>query len=328
MENILEVKNISVVFKIGGSLFTKPQKLKAVQNISFNLEKGKTLGIVGESGCGKSTLGRAILKLQKINSGEIIFDGMKTSNLSKIELLEFRRNIQIIFQDPLASLNPRMTVGQIIAEPLKSFSKELTKKQRIGKVLEIMKEVGLLPEMLNRYPHEFSGGQAQRIGIARALISKPKLIVCDEPVSALDVSIQAQIINLLKSLQKKHNISLIFISHDLSVVNHISDKIAVLYLGKIIEFAKKNDFYKKPKHPYSKALLSAAPIPAPRIAKKRKYKPLKGELPSPINPPSGCAFRTRCELADSNCAIPSDKFELEDSGNNHLVACPKIISNN
>ncbi|MFV0431921.1 MAG: ABC transporter ATP-binding protein [Alphaproteobacteria bacterium] len=320
-DSLLKVENVSVEFKvpIGGGIFQKMGKLRAVRDVSFDLKAGETLGIVGESGCGKSTLGRAVLQLLHGYKGTVTFEGRNLKELSKPELRDMRKDMQIIFQDPLASLNPRMTIGQTIAEPLKSFAPHLSKAERTERVLELMSEVGLLPEMLNRYPHEFSGGQAQRIGIARALISEPKLIICDEPVSALDVSIQAQIINLLQDLQKKRNLALIFISHDLSVVYHISTNIAVLYLGKVIEYADKEELYNNSKHPYSRSLLSAVPVPDPELAKKRRRIKLEGELPSPINPPSGCAFRTRCAYATDLCTKEAPL--LDEASPHHQVAC-------
>ncbi len=319
---ILKVKNVTTSFNIPTSgFFTKDLTLHAVRDVSFELNEGETLGIVGESGCGKSTLGKTILQLLNDHyQGSITFEGKKLGDLSAKELFEMRREMQVIFQDPLASLDPRMTVGQIIAEPLRSFAPDLNKAQRQEKVLKVMDEVGLLSEMLNRYPHEFSGGQAQRIGIARALISEPRLIICDEPVSALDVSIQAQIINLLMRLQKDRNLTLLFISHDLSVIHHISTKIMVLYLGRIVEIADKHDLYNHPKHPYTQALLSAAPIPDPKVAKVRQHIKLTGELPSPINPPAGCAFRTRCLYAQDACADTTPPLE-EGPVKDHQIAC-------
>lgn len=318
---LLNVTDLTVEFKVpvGDGLFGKTGILKAVSDVSFTLNAGETLGIVGESGCGKSTLGRAVLQLLHDYKGAVVFEGRNLKSLPHKELQKARKDMQVIFQDPLASLDPRMTVGQIISEPLKSFAPELNKEQRTLRVLELMQEVGLLPEMLNRYPHEFSGGQAQRIGIARALITEPKLIICDEPVSALDVSIQAQIINLLQDLQEKRNLALMFISHDLSVVYHISTNIAVLYLGKVIEYAAKDTLYHNPLHPYSQSLLSAAPIPDPELARKKKRIKLEGELPSPINPPSGCYFRTRCGYATDLCAQKIPVLEEAQAG--HQVSC-------
>jgi oligopeptide transport system ATP-binding protein len=311
-KTILEAHNIKVDFKV------KEQYLRAVDNVSFNLKQGEILGLVGESGCGKSTLGRAILQLIKPTSGTVLYNNIDLTLLSDAELRKHRQELQIIFQDPLAALNPRMTVGQIIAEPLYNHVPKFSKKTIANMVMQVMSEVGLIPEHINRYPHEFSGGQCQRIGIARALIVKPKIIVCDEPVSALDVSIQAQIVNLLKSLQKKYGLSLIFIAHDLSIVRHISDRIMVMYLGKIIEFADADAIYMKPKHPYTKALLSAVPIPDPRLERSKNTILLTGELPSPINPPSGCRFRTRCSQAENKC---TDIEPVLTKHYEHEIAC-------
>jgi len=298
MDNILEVKNLKVHYPLKNK-----ETLKAVDDISFTLKAGETLGIVGESGCGKSSLGRAIVQLVKATDGQVIYNNQDITKLDSHKIRELRKDIQIIFQDPLASLDPRMTVGQIIAEPLKNFYPELTKKEIRSQVEKIMQEVGLIPEHINRYPHEFSGGQCQRIGIARVLVLKPKIIVCDEPVSALDVSIQAQIINLLISLQKKFGLALIFIAHDLSVVRHISDRIMVMYLGKAAELGDSNKLYQEPLHPYSKALLAAVPIPDPRLERAKNVQPLRGEMPSPVNPPSGCRFRTRCPYVFDRCKV-------------------------
>jgi oligopeptide transport system ATP-binding protein len=321
--NILEVKNLKVYF----ATKIKDHTLKAVDDISFTLQTGETLGVVGESGCGKSTLGRAILQLIKPTAGEVIYHQEDLVKLTPKQMLDKRKDLQIIFQDPLASLDPRMTVGQIIAEPLKNFYPNLTQAEIHTRVHELMEEVGLIPEHINRYPHEFSGGQCQRIGIARALILKPKIIVCDEPVSALDVSIQAQIINLLKSLQKKYGLALIFIAHDLSIVRHISDRILVMYLGKVVELANSFDINDQPLHPYTRALLSAVPIPDPRLERSKKVTLLTGDLPSPLDPPSGCRFRTRCPLAYEHCALvepvlknPSSQLKLFNA-EPHVVAC-------
>lgn len=325
--NILEVKNIKVYFETKSRSNIK--YIKSVDDLSFNLKQGEVLGIVGESGCGKSTLGRAILQLINSNnskiSGSINYNNQDLTKLNHKQLLAIRKDLQIIFQDPLASLNPRMTVGDIIAEPLKTFYSNLNKQERLTKVLKIMDDVGLIPEHLNRYPHEFSGGQCQRIGIARALILKPKIIICDEPVSALDVSIQAQIINLLKKLQKKYDLSLIFIAHDLSVVKYISDRIMVMYLGKIVELSDSHNIYSDPRHPYTKALLSAMPVADPEFMRDKKNILLKGELPSPLSPPSGCRFHTRCPIAKSKCSNVEPKLENKalnvDNNQEHLSAC-------
>ena len=300
---LLNVEHLSTVFDIRGKMpFSKVKHLKAVNDVSFTLTKGETLGIVGESGCGKSTLGRSILRLIEPTEGRIVWQGRSLRDLAPSDMRDARKDLSIIFQDPIASLDPRMTVEAIIAEPLKVASPELSKTKRREKVRQAMEEVGLAPQMINRYPHEFSGGQAQRIGIARAIITEPKLIVCDEPVSALDVSIQAQIVNLLKSLKDRLGLTLIFISHDLSVVRLVSDRILVLYLGRIVEIGPRAEIFERPAHPYARALLSAAPIPDPVVARGRGRTMLEGDPPSPIDPPSGCAFRTRCPIAESTCA--------------------------
>lgn len=318
---LLDVKDLKVHFKVRKrkSFFAKADTVKAVDGISFTLEEGETLGIVGESGCGKSTLGRTILNLIKPNEGSVLWKGKNITDFTQKEMRFLRKDLQIIFQDPLASLNPRMTIGQIIAEPLKTFFPRLKSSQRRAKIEEIMEKVGLNINQINRYPHEFSGGQCQRIGIARAMIVEPKLLICDEPVSALDVSIQAQILNLLMDLQKEMKISMIFISHDLSVVRHISHRIAVLYLGRIAELGENLAVYEKPCHPYTQALITAAPIPDPEIERKKQRIILKGDLPSPLNPPSACRFRTRCPKATQICAI--DTPQLEEVLPNHFVAC-------
>nr|WP_245198823.1 oligopeptide/dipeptide ABC transporter ATP-binding protein [Jiella mangrovi] len=317
---MLSVENLSTVFDIGGgNPFAKALELKAVSDVSFTLEAGETLGIVGESGCGKSTLGRSILRLIEPTHGRVVWQGKSLTDLSVGEMRKARRDLSIIFQDPVASLDPRMNVGKIIEEPLKVAEPSLGRKARRERIEKVMEEVGLAPEMINRYPHEFSGGQAQRIGIARAIVTEPKLIVCDEPVSALDVSIQAQIVNLLKALKERMGLTLIFISHDLSVVRLVSDRILVLYLGRVVEIGPRREVFANPGHPYSKALLAAAPIPDPAIARSREKTPLKGDPPSPINPPSGCAFRTRCPIARDVCAekLPP----LVDVGRGHRAAC-------
>ncbi len=316
---MLDVQNVTKVFGIATGFMRKPLTLTALSDISFQVNEGETLGIVGESGCGKSTLGRCILQLLTPEEGKVLWLGQDLTTLKPDEMRKHRRDLQIIFQDPLASLNPRMTVGGIIEDPLRTLMPEMSQKQRRAKVIEMMEAVGLLPEMINRYPHEFSGGQAQRIGIARALITEPKLIVCDEPVSALDVSIQAQILNLLSELRDRFNLTLIFISHDLSVVRHVSDRIVVLYLGRMIEYAPRDELYNDPKHPYTRALLTAVPVPDPKLARQRKITELRGEIPSPINPPSGCAFRSRCPYAIPVCA--EKRPEIESSGELRSVAC-------
>lgn len=323
-EPILSVKDLSVNFYIKNDkalFFKKNHTLQAVNNVSFNLYAGETLGVVGESGCGKSTLARAIIGLVKSASGNILWLGNNLSQHNEKQWKETRSDIQMIFQDPLASLNPRMTIGNIIAEPLKIYSPQLSHDEVIEKVKSMMQKVGLLPNLINRYPHEFSGGQCQRIGIARALIIEPKLIICDEPVSALDVSIQAQVINLLKSVQQEMGLALIFIAHDLAVVKHISDRVLVMYLGNAVEIGDYQEVYHNTKHPYTKALMSAVPIPDPKLERGKKIDLLEGDLPSPINPPSGCVFRTRCPLADNSCSQTKPVLQGVE---NHQVACLKV----
>ncbi len=301
---ILSVRDVKVHFQVKSSNawpWTPKKTLKAVDGVSFDLYAGETLGVVGESGCGKSTLARAILNLHPAKSGEIVWMGKDLRKGSDKDWLAVRKDIQMIFQDPLASLNPRMNIGQIIGEPLREHGPELSAAEVDKRVRAMMGKVGLREQMINRYPHEFSGGQCQRIGIARALILEPKLIICDEPVSALDVSIQAQIINLLKDLQREMGLALIFIAHDLAVVKHISDRILVMYLGREMELAEKHALYDAPSHPYTRALLSAIPIPDPKLEKNKQIQILQGDLPSPMNPPSGCVFRTRCPQAQERC---------------------------
>ncbi len=321
-EYILKVQNIKKWFPVERSgFFGKRKYVRAVDDITLNIKKGETLGIVGESGCGKSTLGRTILRLIEPTEGEIIFEGRDITKLDDEELRQARKDFQIMFQDPYASLNPRMTVADIIAEPLdvqKAFENE---KDRLIRIVNLMETCGLDKAFLNRYPHEISGGQRQRIGIARALALNPKLIVCDEPVSALDVSIQSQIINLLINLQNEFKLTLIFISHDLSVVNHISDRVAVMYLGKIVELANKWDLYNNPKHPYTKALLEVIPkIGGEKFDDNKKL--LEGDIPSPISPPSGCGFHTRCPMVSEECKKTIPK--LQEVSKEHFVSCIKI----
>ncbi len=301
---LLSVRDLKVHFKVKGNNawpWTPARTLKAVDGVSFDIQPGETLGVVGESGCGKSTLARGVLNLVPAAAGSVRWMGNELIGSDVNAWHSVRRDVQMIFQDPLASLNPRMTIAQIIAEPLRTHFLSMSKDAIMGKVVEMMQRVGLNQQQINRYPHEFSGGQCQRIGIARALILQPKLIICDEPVSALDVSIQAQIINLLKDLQQSMGLALIFIAHDLAVVKHISDHIMVMYLGRAVEKAEKNTLYARPQHPYTKALLSAIPIPDPRLERAKIIQLLTGDLPSPLNPPSGCAFRTRCPVAQPQC---------------------------
>ena len=321
-QTILEVKNLKVSFDVsseGDMPWTKAKKLQAVNNISFTLNAGETLGVVGESGCGKSTLARAIVKMVPAESGEVVWLGQDLLELSNSETRPYRKQIQMIFQDPLASLNPRMNIGEIIAEPLRTHYPKTPESDVQARVSDVMDKVGLHDNLMNRYPHEFSGGQCQRIGIARALILKPKLVICDEPVSALDVSIQAQVVNLLMDLQEEMDLALIFIAHDLSVVKHISTKIMVLYLGNMVELANSDDIYKSPSHPYTQALISAVPIPDPSVEKNKDLILIEGDLPSPINPPSGCVFRTRCQKAQEVCAKEMPEFKSK--GQDHNVAC-------
>jgi oligopeptide transport system ATP-binding protein len=312
-ETLLEVKNLTKFFNVG-----KGAALKAVNNLSFDIKKGETVGMVGESGCGKTTAGRTILRLYEPTSGEVRFEGQNIYDLSSRKMKALRREMQMIFQDPYASLNPRMTVGDIIGEAI-DIHKLAAGAKRKERISELLSLVGLNSEHANRFPHEFSGGQRQRIGIARALAVEPKFIVCDEPISALDVSIQAQVVNLLQELQKRLGLTYLFIAHDLSMVKHISDRVAVMYLGKMVEFTQSEQLYRNPLHPYTKALLSAIPIPDPRIETERERIVLKGDVPSPVNPPSGCHFRTRCPLATDQCAKVEPEFvEVQPK---HWVAC-------
>ncbi|MDO5646367.1 oligopeptide/dipeptide ABC transporter ATP-binding protein [Paracoccus sp. (in: a-proteobacteria)] len=317
---LLDVRDLRVTFHIrreGDMPWTKPRALHAVGGVDFTLNPGETLGVVGESGCGKSTLARALIGLVPASGQAEWIDGRDLLSLSASQMMKYRSDIQMVFQDPLASLNPRMTVGQIIAEPLTTHHPGLSRDEVKTRVKGMMEKVGLLPNQINRYPHEFSGGQCQRIGIARALIVQPKLIICDEPVSALDVSIQAQVINLLIDLQKELGLSLVFIAHDLSVVKHISDRVMVLYLGKVMEIASSDDLYADPQHPYTQALLSAVPVPDPVVEAAKTVVPLRGDLPSPLSPPSGCVFRTRCPRAAAECAQSAPPLR----GDGHQVAC-------
>ncbi len=318
-QNLLEVKGLKKYFNINVGMF-KSKPLKAVDDVSFSIKKGETLGLVGESGCGKTTVGRTILNLYKPTAGEIKFDGKVIK--SKSDLNEFRKKATMVFQDPYSSLNPRMTVSDIIGEPLDVHNLCKDKKEREERILELMGHVGLNSEHASRYAHEFSGGQRQRIGIARALAVNPEFIVCDEPVSALDVSIQAQVINMFGELQDKLGLTYLFIAHDLLVVRHISDRIAVMYLGRMVELADAAEIYDHPLHPYSKSLLSAVPVPDPKIARANKRIVLSGDIPSPLNAPSGCPFRTRCQYATEKCALSMPEFREVSSG--HFVACHRV----
>jgi len=320
-EPLLSIKDLKVHFPVRGGLFGASKSLKAVDGVSFDVYPGETLGIVGESGSGKSTIGRAVLQLIKPTAGRVAWLGKNIAGNTRRQMQPFRREMKIVFQDPLASLNPRMTAGDIIAEPLDTFEPGLAPAERKRRVQEIMDKVGLLPLMINRYPHEFSGGQNQRIGIARAMILKPKLIVADEPVSSLDVSIRAQIINLLADLQKEMGVALIFISHDLAVVRHVSHRVLVLYLGKVMELAESGVLLSRPRHPYTQALLSAAPVPDPAVERGKKRLLIEGDLPSPMNPPSGCVFRTRCPIAQAKCAKDVPALEARGGAADHVVAC-------
>ena len=318
---ILSVRDLRVHFpmRVRGGLLGRKAVLKAVDGVSFDLAAGETLGVVGESGCGKSTLGRAVLQLIPPSEGSVVWLGEEIAGIGASAMRPHRREMQIVFQDPLASLDPRMTIGDIVAEPLRTFHPELGREARRDRVREMLVKVGLSPQMINRYPHEFSGGQCQRIGVARAMILRPKLIVCDEPVSALDVSIQGQIINLLMELQREFSVALIFISHNLAVVRHVSHRLLVLYLGRVMEIADRDSLYREPLHPYTKALISAVPLPDPDAEQARERIILQGDLPSPLAPPSGCVFRTRCPRAEARCAesVPL----LEHAGEGREVAC-------
>ena len=316
---LIQVKNLKQYFDINMGWF-KNKPLKAVDDVSFNINKGETLGLVGESGCGKTTVGRTILHLYKPTSGEVIYNGNPIK--TKADVKKFREKATMVFQDPYSSLNPRMTVSDIIGEPLDVHKMYENKKEREEKILELMDHVGLNSEHAARYAHEFSGGQRQRIGIARSLAVNPDFIVCDEPVSALDVSIQAQVINMFDELQEKLGLTYLFIAHDLLVVRHISDRIAVMYIGKMVELADAETIYTRPLHPYSQSLLSAVPVPDPKIARANKRIVLKGDIPSPLNAPSGCPFRTRCQYAKPVCAEQVPEFQEVEKG--HFVACHRV----
>lgn len=320
---LIEVKNLKEYFNISTGMF-RSKPLKAVDGVSFSINKGETLGLVGESGCGKTTVGRTLLHLYKPTGGEIWYNGKRIK--SKSDIKEFRKKATMVFQDPYSSLNPRMTVSDIIGEPLDVHKLTKTKKEREERILELMGYVGLNSEHAARYAHEFSGGQRQRIGIARSLAVNPDFIVCDEPVSALDVSIQAQVINMFDELQEKLGLTYLFIAHDLLVVRHISDRIAVMYLGKMVELAPAAEIYDHPLHPYSKSLLSAVPVPDPKVARANKRIVLTGDIPSPLNAPSGCPFRTRCQFACEKCAESMPSFEEVSTG--HFVACHRLAEIN
>lgn len=313
-ERILEVQKVKKYFRVG-----RGENLRAVDNVSFHVHKGETFGLVGESGCGKSTIGRTIIRLYDATAGKVLFKGRDVHGQNRQQMQQFRREVQMIFQDPYASLNPRMTVEDIVAEGLDIHRLVGSKSERRKRVQELLEIVGLNPEHLSRYPHEFSGGQRQRIGIARALAVEPEFIIADEPISALDVSIQAQVINLMRRLQREKGLTYLFIAHDLSMVKHISDRVGVMYLGHLVEVAESEVLYADPLHPYTQALLSAIPIPDPHVEKKRERIILEGDVPSPINPPSGCRFRTRCPHAMTVCAEAAP--EWKEIKPNHWTAC-------
>ena len=318
---LLKVEHLSKEFPANSGVFSSrfsKRVVSAVSDVSFEIMPGETFGLVGESGCGKSTTGRTIMRLNKPTAGKVFFQGRDIASMSKKELKDMRRDMQFIFQDPYASLNPRMTIGEIVSEPM-TIHGIGTKEERLERVRELLDVVGLNPEHINRYPHEFSGGQRQRVGIARAFILRPKLIICDEPVSALDVSIQAQVLNLLKDLQNKFGTAYLFIAHDLSVVQHISDRVGVMYLGKLVELSDWKHLYAQPSHPYTQSLLSAVPVPDPDIQKTRKRIILAGDPPSPLDPPSGCRFHTRCPIAQEICSREQPEFKELEPG--HFCAC-------
>jgi oligopeptide transport system ATP-binding protein len=316
---LLRVDNLVKHFPIMRGIFQRQVgAVRAVDGVSFEVKRGETLGLVGESGCGKSTTGRAVLQLYRPTSGNVYFDGADLTRVKGEELRAMRRRMQMIFQDPYASLNPRMTVGEIIREPL-IVHRVATESEADDRVKQLLELVKMNPSFSTRYPHEFSGGQRQRIGIARALALQPSFIVCDEPISALDVSIQAQVVNLLEELQKEFNLTYLFIAHDLSMVRHISDRVAVMYLGVVVELTSRDELYNNPLHPYAQALLSAVPVPDPAVESTRKRTILEGDVPSPVNPPSGCRFRTRCPIAEAKCAESRPEFREVKPG--HFVAC-------
>lgn len=317
-EKLVEVEGLKQYFPVASSLFSK-KYVKAVDDVSFFVNKGETLGLVGESGCGKTTTGRSILRLHEPTAGTIKYDGV---DITHVNMLPYRKKMQIVFQDPYASLNPRMTIRDIVGEPIDIHKLAKDKKEREEMIIESLRRVGLNSDHAGRYPHEFSGGQRQRIGIARALAVNPEFIVCDEPVSALDVSIQAQVVNMFEELQQEMGLTYLFIAHDLSVVKHISDRIGVMYLGKMVELADSNELTFHPVHPYTKSLISAIPIPDPEKAKANKRIILEGDVPSPLNPPSGCRFRTRCKYATAKCAEAEPEFKEISPG--HFAACHNL----
>ncbi|MDA0655249.1 MAG: ABC transporter ATP-binding protein [Proteobacteria bacterium] len=323
-EKLIDVKDLKMYFPIteGVMMHRVVAHVKAVDGLSFSIKKGETLGLVGESGCGKTTTGRCILQLEKSTEGQIIYDGVDLNTLNSRQMSPYRQKIQVIFQDPFSSLNPRMKIGEILAEPMRVHKIITDKRARDERVLELLKVCGLSPRFADRYPHEMSGGQRQRVGVARALAMNPEFIVCDEAVSALDVSIQAQVINLLEDLRDKFGLTYLFISHDLSVVRHICHRVAVMYLGKMVELADCDELFDNPLHPYTKALLEAVPIPDPTVEAGRAHKIIKGEIPGPINPPSGCVFHPRCEIAVDRCSKAAPEFREVKPG--HWVACTEV----
>ena len=316
--NCIEVNDLKMHFMLKSGLFSKPKVLKAVDGVTFSIEKGRTMGLVGESGCGKTTVGRTILKLYQATAGRILYQGTDITGLSDSQMVPYRKKMQMIFQDPYTSLDPRKNIGDIIAEPIWAM-KLHTGKDKNDRVRELIEMVGLKPDHINRYPHEFSGGQRQRIGIARALAAEPEFIVCDEPISALDVSIQAQVVNMFEQLQEELGLTYLFIAHDLSIVKHISNRIGVMYLGKLVELADSYELTFHSVHPYTKSLISAIPIADPEISRKSKRIVLEGDVPSPVNPPSGCRFRTRCPYADELCAAEEPQWKEVSTG--HYAAC-------
>lgn len=317
-ENLLEIIGLKKYFPVKTG-FAKTSNVKAVDDVSITIKKGETLGLVGESGCGKTTFGRTILRLHEPTEGKIIYNGV---DITKADMHPYRKKMQIIFQDPYASLDPRMTVGDIVGEPLDIHKMYSSREERQTRIYELLKTVGLNEEHADRFPHEFSGGQRQRIGIARALAVNPEFIVCDEPISALDVSIQAQVVNMLEDLQKEKGFTYLFIAHDLSVVKHISNRIGVMYLGHLVELSESNELYKNPMHPYTQTLLSAIPIADPKVSRAKEKKILSGDIPSPLNPPSGCTFRTRCPYATELCSKEAPIFK--EHGKGHFVACHNL----
>jgi oligopeptide transport system ATP-binding protein len=321
---LLEVRGLKMHFPIteGIVVSRKIGEVKAVDGIDFSIQRGETLGLVGESGCGKTTTGRCILRLERPTQGQILYDGQDIARLAARELVGLRRRMQVIFQDPYSSLNPRMKVGDIIAEPIRVHGLEPDAQRRRDKVRELLSVCGLDPKFVDRYPHEMSGGQRQRVGIARALAMDPEFIVCDEAVSALDVSIQAQVVNLLEDLRERFRLTYLFIAHDLSVVRHLCQRVAVMYLGRIVEMAESDELFDNPMHPYTQALLSAVPVPDPRVEARRQFRPARGEVPSPINPPSGCVFHPRCPMAVENCRTA--RPTLREMRPGHWVACSEV----